>query len=275
MNFDECTPIQSLRLTPRAAARQARDRHLLSLAASGTTLQEMGDLYGITREMVRVILGRAGITGADLREARRLRAERQRAADRTAIVAWAHANPGRGVRRAAEELEMTPQRVREAVGAEVGSLFVREPARSDRVYSDVDIARALQAAAGEMGDPLAKNDYDAYVMARGGVTSVRILQRYGGSWNAACRAAGLVVNRGRRHYTRRWSTPDLVDHVVAYLESEDATGAYHDYDRWSRLDGDRPSAQSVRNYLGSWGGAKRLALQEQARRRDESLTDVA
>jgi hypothetical protein len=275
MNFDERTSIQPVRLTPRAAARRARDRHLVSLADSGMTLQEMGDLYGISSEMVRVVLARAGITGADLREARRLRAERQRAADRSAIIAWAHTNPGRGARQAAEALGMTSRQIREAVGAEVGSLFVREPARSDRVYSDVDIARALQAAAGEMGDPLAKNDYDAYVLARGGITSVRILQRYGGSWNAACRAAGLVVNRGRRHYSRRWSTPDLVEHVVAYLESEDATGAYYDFDRWARLDADRPSAQSVRNYLGSWGTAKRLALQEQARRRDERLTGVA
>src|SRR4029077_7069891 len=112
----------------------------------------------------------------------------------------------------------------------------------DRFYSDVDIARQLQAAAAEKGNRLSKNDYDAYVLTSGGITSVRILQRYGGSWNAACRAAGLEVNRGRPSYTRRWSTSDLVLHVIDYLESEDATGSYFDYDRWCRLDPDRPSS---------------------------------
>jgi hypothetical protein len=275
MNFDESTLTHPVPLTLRAAAREARNRHLVSLADTGMARQEMGDRYGITREMVRQILADAGITGADLREARRRRAELQREGDRRAVIAWAQANPGRTVEQAAQALDMTSQRVHEAVGAELGSHFVREPSCRDRVYSEVDIARQLQAASAEMGNPLSKNDYDAYVIARGGITSVRILQRYGGSWNAACRDAGLEVNRGRRSYTRRWSTPDLVLHVIDYLESEDATGAYFDYDRWARLESDRPSSQTVRNYLGSWGHAKRLALQEQARLRSAALDYVA
>jgi hypothetical protein len=275
MNFDENTTPDPVALTPRAAARQARNHHLVALAATGMTLQEMGDLYGITREMVRIVLANAGITGTDLRAARRRHAERLREADRRAIVTWARANPGRTVKQAAEALGMTSARIHEVLGGEAGGLFVRDPARSDRVYSDVDIARRLQAAAAVMGNPLSKNDYDTYVLARGGITSIRILQRFGGSWNAACRAAGLDVNRGRRSYTRRWSTPDLVLHVIDYLESEDATGSYYDYDRWARLHPDRPSSQSVRNYLGSWGEAKRLALQEQARLRLHAVDYVA
>jgi hypothetical protein len=275
MNFEENTPTQPAPLTSRAAAREARDRHLASLADTGMTLQEMGDVYGITREMVRIVLARAGVTGADLRQARRSRAELQRAADRRAILTWAHANPGRTVKEAAHALGMSVQGVHEAIGTAVGNHFVREPSCRDHVYTDADIARALQDAATEMGNPLSKNDYDAYVLARGGITSVRVLQRYSGSWNAACRAAGLKVNRGRPHYTRRWSVPDLILCVIDYLESEEATGAYHDYDRWARVDADRPSAQTVRNYLGSWGQAKRLALQEQARLRSAALDYVA
>ncbi|WP_457190943.1 homing endonuclease associated repeat-containing protein [Nocardioides sp. P5_E3] len=267
MNLDQSAPIPPTSYTSRAAFRAARNRHLVALSGTGMSLQEMGDLYGLTREMVRQILAHAGISGEERRQMRRRRAELLREADREVVLAWAQANPGCTRREAAEALGMTSQRLSEAIGGEAGGVFVTEPRCRDRVYSGCAIARQIQAAAAEIGNPLSKNDYDAYVVANGGITSVRILQRFGGSWNAACRAAGLEVNRGRPSYIRRWSNADLVLHVVDYLESKGATGSYADFDRWSRLDADRPSAQTVRNHVGPWTGTKRLALQEQSRLR--------
>ena len=105
MNFDESAPIQPTSFTSRAAFREARNRHLVALSATGMTLQEMGDLYGITREMVRQILAaRRHLRRRPPSGAAAGRPSWQREADREAILAWAQANPGRTRREAAEAL---------------------------------------------------------------------------------------------------------------------------------------------------------------------------
>lgn len=134
-----------------------------------------------------------------------------------------------------------------------------EPPRSNAParggIDDESILAALRSAAAVAGTPLSAERYDAIWRDHGGASAARVIQRFG-SWNAACAAAGLATNRGRAAYRRSWTRESLLAAVADYLVSEGAAGSYADYARWARTTQGAPSAQTVRNYLGSWGSAK-------------------
>jgi len=124
-----------------------------------------------------------------------------------------------------------------------------------RELSDEQVLGALRAAAGDVGTPLSAAGYDQVWHAYDGLSSARLIQRFG-SWNAACTAAGLPTNAGRTAYRRSWSREQLLGAVAEYLRSEGATGSYTGYDAWSRQTAGAPSGQTVRNYLDGWASAK-------------------
>lgn len=137
------------------------------------------------------------------------------------------------------------------------------PANNPRVdaRSNADVEADLRAAAEAAGAPLSHVMYDKLRRA-GSISAVRVMQRYD-TWVKACRAAGIEPGVTHRSYQRRWTLDELVAAVRRYLESKGARGSYADYDRWSKADVDRPSAQTIRNGLGSWNAAKALALEEE------------
>ena len=87
-------------------------------------------------------------------------------------------------------------------------------------------------------------------------TSARVIQRYG-SWNAACRAAGLPVTetatpRGR---ASRWDDEACLGWVRAFRASDAPGRSYAAFEAWLQTQPGSPSAQTVRNRLGAWSAA--------------------
>ena len=239
------------RIDPRAKDMAAR-------YAAGETLAAIADVYGLTRERVRQILNKHG--GPDALDARRARAEAREAADadlRAAMFEWIDNNPGRSRRDIATRFNTAEPEVSRLLGPAASRLLIRyQPA--DVQFTANEICDLLAYIAQEQGEPLSADTYDSVYLEYGGPTSGRIMQRFG-SWNNACRAAGLETNQGRPTYSRRWSESDLIEAVAGYLASPGSAGTYAGYDEWARRTAGAPSAQTVRNALGPWSAAKTAA----------------
>ena len=136
------------------------------------------------------------------------------------------------------------------MGEETGPVPPRTGRRQD--YTDQHIATVLRAAAARAGDPLSVAQYDA---GRHEPSSARIIQRFG-SWSAACAAAGLSTRSASRTYTRAFDAATVAAAVARYLAEPGCTGSYAGYAAWAQRTEGVPSAQTVRNTLGSWAQAK-------------------
>ena len=130
-----------------------------------------------------------------------------------------------------------------------------EATTRQRETADEQVLGALRRAAADVGTPISAERYEHVWRDYGGVSSARLIQRFG-SWNAACTAAGLPTNAGRAAYRRSWTPEQLVASVADYLRSEGATGSYAGYDEWARSVPGAPSANTVRNNLKGWANAK-------------------
>ena len=125
-------------------------------------------------------------------------------------------------------------------------------------YTAADIEAALGEMAAERGGrdgpaAVSVSWWTAHRDPTRHPTSARIIQRYG-SWNAACRTAGLTVTetatpRGR---ASRWDDPACRGWVRAFLASDAPGRSYADFERWLQTQPASPSAQTVRNRLGAW-----------------------
>lgn len=125
-------------------------------------------------------------------------------------------------------------------------------------YSDEQMLEALRAAASVTGQPMSTGAYTG--VQRGGdlPTWTAIKHRFG-SWNAACRQAGLevTVQSGR---PPTWTTDDVRRVVAEFLaDPEVSSSAITAYEAWARPRPDAPSSQTVRNTFGSWSAAKESA----------------
>lgn len=238
---------------------EKRNKAMVTMAKTGMTYEEIGCAFGLTRERVRQVLKKAGITGSTTRAARAAIKAQALESDRERILEWAKANPGLGARDAEAALGLKEGRVAEALGVEVGRVFVRQKPNASVRYTDDDIVRALQEAAFVQGNPMSKVAYDEYVEAFGGPSGVLVAKRFG-TWKKACQAAGLGVSSLPGNCNRRWGQGELVDILLDYFSSEGARGTYDDYARWAKEVPGRPSEPTIRNRFGSWTAAKRAAL---------------
>ena len=106
-----------------------RNRAIVAMAKTGMTYEEIGSTFGVTRERVRQILNKAGITGSTTRGARAVAKREALAARPRAILEWAKQNPGLGRPRCRDRAE--PQggpRLRSARSrSEPWSSFGRSP----------------------------------------------------------------------------------------------------------------------------------------------------
>jgi hypothetical protein len=226
--------------------------------AAGATLAAIAADYGLTRERVRQILRRHG--GPDAQAARHARDDARTAADdqlRSDILTSLDKRPGQARGDVAAHFSIPEHEVSRLLGDAASRLLIRrQPVESQ--FADAEICDLLAYIAQEEGEPLSADTYDSVYLEYGGPTSGRILQRFG-TWNNACRAAGLETNHGRPNYSKRWTESDLVEAVAAYLQSPGNKGTYSGYDAWARLTPNAPSAQTVRNGLGPWSDAKTSA----------------
>lgn len=242
----------------------ARDAQITHLRAQGLTLQAVADAVGLTRERVRQILKRDGGPDTDAaRASQRESRQRKREALQRLVAIDLHAHPASTAEEVACRLGCSREEVLSHLADDVRALLLRPAGTSLVVWTDEASLAALRDAA-TYAYPLTTAAYNRLLQAGEvqGPSVPRIFQRFG-SWNEACKLAGVEPSSRRRpHYQSRWTDDDILGFVRQYLESGAGGGTFAGYDGWRRLAGfDAPSSALMRQRLGPWSDVKRRALQ--------------
>lgn len=254
--------------TATSTVALTRNEIIARRAESGEDLTAIGTDYQMSRERVRQIVSKTSTKSNDeIREARRANREQARAEREAAKVALvrqvAAENPDAPLATLADLTGFAVAVVRDAL-----DWTDRERRGEAQSYPSLPdeavLAEIRRVAALPGGQPLTGTFYDAN--RDGGLSHARLLQRFK-TWTGACEAAG-VTPRGPnpgRVYTRGWTTEEMTQWVWNYLSATERP-SYARFEAWlrERRNSGAPSAQTVRNSLGSWVEMKRLAITNHA-----------
>ena len=199
-----------------------------------STLEEVGNELGITKEAVRLRLRGLGIAPRPLTDTIRLRARRE-----TAI----HADALRRAFYETRSLEETAE--------------LRAPRNSTKKYSEGDLVASLREAAGTASGNLTAANYAMYVARNPQLPDGRprpgkqvMALRYG-SWRGALEAAELPVDPPAGPQ-KEFDEADAVRAVVECWRAVGRPPTAARYDEWQRAHGGLPSGAAVRKLTGSW-----------------------
>jgi hypothetical protein len=249
-----------------------RVREMYELYGCGLTLHEVGEDFGLSRERVRQLFGRAGLRTRSLLET----VELKRAADlgradeiieafrRTEDVAVVAGELEIGRPTIVEVLRSElPPRERVAVSSKPGPAaapWVR------RRYSNEELIAFMGEAGAALGGTLSRKAYEAF--ARGRHTSdgrpwptQQTAGKRFGSWRCAVQAAGLDAYPSSGVGLReRFSREQCVDAVRLVAERLERCPSSNEYECCARESaGELPSLSTLRVRFGSWSEAVRLA----------------
>lgn len=230
----------------------------------GLTLEQIAQLYGVTRERVRQILGEGGRPslpgGPPVRRAQRQAALAARLArEREGIIALYRAE-GR-IDKIVAQLGLPYADVSRVINEALGPverevLRGRMIATGKRRASDEELLDGLRRAAADLGERFIATEFAAWAKKHGAVGPQTIYKRFG-SWNEARRRAGLPVmsRHPREPRSDMVSERDCLAPVVALAVELGRTPSAQEYERSGR----RPTISTIRTRFGSWGRARRLA----------------
>lgn len=243
-------------------ATKTRNENLVARAEQGYDLALLAREAGVSRQRVHQIVTRLSTMSPEDIEAKRLaRREETRIAEATKVAntirETAESNPDATINTLAQMCQVDSATVREALPyLEVQRRSDEPPSES---VSDEEIFATIRAVSAlDGGDPLSGPFYDTHRGDRA-VTRARLLQRFG-TWGAACDAAGVSwLARETRTYSRRWNETQMLDYAWDYLNST-SSPTFLGFDSWLGTQNDAPSAQTVRNTLGTWVEIKRQAI---------------
>lgn len=255
-------PLQSK--SPEPATREQR---IIEMRLGGATLGAIGTEFGVSRERVRQIIQAAG--GPSPAEVRALAVARglaEEAAVRSdteaALRTLLQTRGAHSVQEAAEALSLAEATVVRFWPQDLGHLLIRPAGHPNRTWTDEQILHVIRSAA-VYEFPLTANAYAELVRVGEvkGPSLPRVTQRFGG-WIAACERAGVEPGQTlRTAYESRWTDAELLAYVREYLVDSSWPNSAHRFDEWRRqVAPEAPSFQTVRNRLGTWSNAKRLAL---------------
>jgi hypothetical protein len=260
-------PPSSGERTERDQAKSARVAKMGEMRLQGATLDAIGAEFGVTRERVRQILEReGGPTRSDAKAARAARARREedgaRAEIEKALRPLLQERGPLSLVECEEELGFSPALLADYWPEDLAHMLVRAAGRSEQTWTDEAIFGALQDAS-LYEFPLTAKAYTELLRVGQvkGPSVPRIHQRFGG-WAAACDAAGVEHGVAWREvYESRWGDDEIVAFVRDYLADSDWPNSAHRFDEWRReMHPDGPSFQTIRNRLGTWSMAKRMAF---------------
>jgi DNA-binding CsgD family transcriptional regulator len=251
----------------RANARATvspRDQEMISLRRAGSTLDEIGQRFDITRERVRQILKKHNVPDpAEARRATRLVQEQEARALGQKIERWVREHPGCTVPELSFALTLDEKSIDACIPRTCAHLIVLPEMRNKknmvpRRWTRAEVLDAIRTAAATE-TPLSYVRYDEIRVSESinGPSAVRILQIFG-TWSKACTEAG--VQHGRRirtSYQRRWTAEEMVEYLANFLRHS-TTGSLDAYDKWAK-EHDAPSGQTLRLQFGSWPEARTRA----------------
>jgi len=247
-------------LVPQTVQRMIQSRW------NGSTLQEIGDDHGLTRERVRQLLKKWGGPSSNEVRQRRKVIEGAAAAQRSEEVAAE-------IRSLLKDGPMTAIAASEATGipvadvtrswpADLAHMRLRAPGRTRTRWSTQEILEAIREAA-LYAHPLTSSEYTELVRIGQVIgPSLPLIEHRFRTWRAACAAADVVAGVSpRRSYESRWTDDELLQVLRAYLLDPEAPNSAGKYDEWKRAHvPDGPSMMTLRVRFGSWERAKTLAL---------------
>jgi len=226
------------------------------------SLQEVGELHGISRERVRQILNEHGH-----REKRRrpnLTVTRRKAAwiDKHREEIAGRLISGEAAAHITET-EAVPRSWVEAVWhglteEERRIATLRHVARTDYGTSEDDVTHALRWAAEQIGEPLTVETYGDWARTNGMMSPVTIITRCG-TWVAGLKLAGLQANSSS-NVPRRYSDEECLDAVRRVEKKVRRIPSRTDYIR-EALDTD-PSFPLLRIRFDGWLGVLRALGKE-------------
>lgn len=238
---------------PSDAINTDRDRDIIARYQAGATLAAVAEIYGITRERVRQIVQRAGVSTQD----RAIIAYRNWVIEHGPTIDTTFTQTRSIQATIAAHPEVPANRVRRYLRPRAHeSVQGRHP--SPRTWSDADIHAALRAAA--VDGTVTSTGYTRW-RAEGGTIDGRtppnttlITWRFG-SWRNAAQAAGLAVGRsGRTGYNRHWTRDEAIDAVSRFVHETHQHGmrpTYGRYETWVTNNPGNPSGPYLRHLTGN------------------------
>ncbi|MGY5764279.1 homing endonuclease associated repeat-containing protein [Brachybacterium sp. DNPG3] len=240
------------------AARSAR------LYAFGATLQEIGDLYGVSRERIRQILARSTPWSSTALQAAAKSMGAARATEQAAAVgAWSAAHPAAPIAAAVAELGLSGEQIREILGRRRSrhEAASADTPRTSHGHSDQAIIADLRAFHAETGKTTCAA-FTAWARTHGVPGHQTASIRFG-TWNDALNAAGVVDVVGTTRSA--FSDEDLWAAVVAAVRADDGGTTYRAVEDWLARHPAAPSGVLVRQRLSrrdghSWPEIATIAL---------------
>jgi hypothetical protein len=246
--------------SPRAKRARAMDE----MYQLGSTLQEVGDTFGVTRERVRQILNDAGFGTRRGERAVAFKAKLKREHTDAVVEAFRRLSD---VRRVAKELNLPHEFVKEIVEEHVPAGERRAGWKKPKpMYSDAELIQFLQTASEALGGVLTTTAYTEFARSRKTLdgrnwpTHQTHFNRFG-SWRKALEAAGLAANPASAiagcHLFEAGHCVDAVRAVGRELGKVPTASEYEAAAR--RSGGALPSQATVRNRCGTWNEVLRMA----------------
>lgn len=235
--------------------------------AAGSTLEEVGQKYGLTRERIRQLLKKHGFNLDELKVSSRSARKRQKTEELETFISD-RLKGGADFQSIAHDAGVSLSTV-ERLGRVDHDLVVMARVNRKRLaplYSEAEILECLRVANRLLGGVMTSVEYEGVAVAqklddgRDWPGRQTAMGRFG-SWRKALVAAGLPANpssaiAGQRQYE--------AEHCIdAILEVERSLGhapSAREYDLYARSNGGLPSLSTVRHRHGQWHVAVARAI---------------
>lgn len=248
--------------TPLTGA-DARNYEMLLQRANGKTLDEIGAMFGLTRERVRQIIDSiAPGQSKALKKIQKGREELENNIVSERASSWVLAHKGCTRDEVVSSTGIALSDLKKFLTKESLKYVQPETKKNNRPndWLDDDILEALRKA-GTYHFPLSRYQYDELVRMKEvhGPSAALIYKRFG-NWTIACGLVGVETNQAHDGYQVTWNKSELAAFMLRFVSDAPST-SIQEYEKWRAAQPDRvPSGQLIRNTWSNWPSAIKASL---------------